>query len=107
MEQVKAIFRKEGEEPGDGGEMLLDLDEIAIKMGLEEPAARERRLLDLERAKEAQEEKEALKQCEEMVSRGLRPWQIARELKLDREVVHCIYMYIYIYIYIYPDDPYL
>ena len=96
MEQVQAIFRKEGEEPGDGGEMLLDLDEIAIKMGLEEPAARERRLLELERAKEAQEEKEALKQCEEMVSRGLRPWQIARELKLDREVVHYIYIYRYI-----------
>jgi len=56
-------------------------------MGLEEPAARERRLRDAERAKEVNQDKEAMAECERMVAEGQRPWQIARELKLDRAVV--------------------
>ena len=87
MEQVQSIFRKNDGSDADSQEKVIDLDEIAVRMGLEEPAQRERRLRDLERAKEMAEEKEAMAQCEEMVARGMRPWQIARELNLPRDVV--------------------
>ena len=87
LEQVQEIFRTDKDDDADPDAKIIDLDEIAIKMGLEEPAQRERRLRDLEAAAEAAAEKEAMTKCEEMVAQGLRPWQIARELNLDKAVV--------------------
>ena len=40
LDQVQQLFRKDGEESDPNADKLIDLDEIAIRMGLEEPAAR-------------------------------------------------------------------
>ncbi len=87
LDQVQQLFRRDGEDTDPNADKLIDLDEIAIRMGLEEPAARERRLRELERAQEQANEREAMIKCEEMVAQGMRVWQIARELNLEKSKV--------------------
>ena len=53
LEQVQEIFQTDGDDAPEPAAKIIDLDEIAIKMGLEEPAQRERRLRDIEKSKEA------------------------------------------------------
>ncbi len=48
---VNAIFAKKGDVINETSPNVVDLDEVAIRMGLEEPAERERRLRDLEKAR--------------------------------------------------------
>jgi len=87
MEQVREALVSNQRDSGgnENDEIEIDLDKIAVRMGLEDPAQREKRLRIEEKESEMAEKADKLREAAEMARVGARPFEISKRLNLPME----------------------